>query len=221
MRSAHIFILLLAFALITSCTNRGSVSVDEPVSLHESVPPAKSVLADEPISVAEPEPVPVDEPAWLDKFAGFRLTSSAFKANKRIPQRFTCEAGDLSPPLSWSEAPTGTQSFALIVDDPDAPARTWVHWVIYNIPSDEKGLPEGVPRDESLPDGTRQGITDFQHLGYDGPCPPPGTAHRYFFILYALDTTLDLKGEVTKEVLLQAMGEHILDQTELVGTYSR
>src|SRR3989304_2756237 len=117
-----------------------------------------------------------------------QLTSSAFTDGSPIPARHTCDGPDVSPMLKWSGAPAGTKSFALICDDPDAPAGTWVHWVIYGIPPDTTDLPEGVPPDETLPDGSRQGKNDFGRIGYGGPCPPPGKPHRYYFKIYALDT---------------------------------
>jgi len=156
----------------------------------------------------------------------FRIESPAFSARggqvtQTIPQQYTCDGADLSPPLAWSDVPDGTQSFALISDDPDAPMGTWVHWVAYNIPADSTGFPEGMAKTETLPDGTRQGITDFRAVGYGGPCPPPGKPHRYFFKLYALSTVLNLPPKATKADLLVAMNGHVLAQAELVGTYGR
>jgi Raf kinase inhibitor-like YbhB/YbcL family protein len=152
------------------------------------------------------------------------ITSRSFMHDHEIPARHTCDGSNTSPPLSWSGAPAGTKSLALIVDDPDAPdpaapKRTWVHWVLYNIPPDAGGLPEGVaPKD--LPPGTMPGINDSRHTGYDGPCPPVGR-HRYFFKLYALDTLLpDLK-HPGKAVLVKAMQGHVLAHVELVGLYQR
>lgn len=149
------------------------------------------------------------------------LESSAFVHAGRVPQKFTCEGEDVSPPLSWRGAPPGTKSFAMICDDPDAPMGTWVHWVIYNMPAESSGLPEGVPRADSLSDGARQGYTDFQRTGYGGPCPPPGKPHRYFFKLYALDCKLSVKGKATKEGVLAAMEGHVLGQATLMGLYER
>ena len=130
-------------------------------------------------------------------------------------------AADVSPPLNWSEAPAGTRSFALICEDPDAPAGTWVHWVIYHLPVTAIELPEMVTPTAELPDGARQGLNDFRRVGYGGPCPPPGRPHRYFFKLYALDNEPDLKPRATKADLLRAMQGHILGQAQLVGTYQR
>jgi Raf kinase inhibitor-like YbhB/YbcL family protein len=137
-----------------------------------------------------------------------------------IPARYTCDVQDISPPLQWQGIPEETESIALISDDPDAPMGTWVHWVMWNIPADKTGLPESVPPDPQLPDGSCQGISDFRRPGYGGPCPPSGT-HRYYFKVYALDTKLDLPRQSLKPDLVQAMKGHILAQGELMGTYKR
>jgi Raf kinase inhibitor-like YbhB/YbcL family protein len=148
------------------------------------------------------------------------LTSSSFKDGSAIPSRFTCDGANVSPDLGWSGAPANTKSFALISDDPDAPAGTWVHWVAWNIPSTSTGFKESVPPTAKLADGTMQGMTDFRKPGYGGPCPPSGT-HRYYFKLYALDGTLTLPASTTKADLVAAMAGHILAETSLMGTYSR
>jgi len=148
------------------------------------------------------------------------LTSTAFQEGAPIPSRYTCEGDDVSPPLAWSEPPAGTKSFALISDDPDAPGKTWVHWVVYNLPPSARQLPEGVLAQRELPDGTRHGMTDFGRVGYGGPCPPGGT-HRYFFTLYALDAMLSLPPGATKPKLEAAMKGHLLAEAQLMGTYKR
>jgi Raf kinase inhibitor-like YbhB/YbcL family protein len=150
-----------------------------------------------------------------------RLTSPEFKQNEPIPSQFTCEAEDVSPSLQWTDPPPGTKSFALISDDPDAPGGTWVHWVVWNIPADARELPKAVAKDTALSNGIRQGIADFGRHGYGGPCPPPGKPHRYFFKLYALDTTLNLPSNSRKENLENAIKGHVLVQSELVGRYQR
>ena len=152
------------------------------------------------------------------------LTSPAFSHGGEIPKRYTCEGSDVSPPLTWSGVPQGTKSLALVVDDPDAPdpkapKMTWVHWVLYNLPSTAGALPEAVAP-EALPPGTKQGLNDWKRSGYGGPCPPIGR-HRYFHKLYALDTVLSGLGSPNKEKLLKAMEGHVLDQAELVGTYEK
>ena len=152
------------------------------------------------------------------------LTSPAFTHNGAMPARLTCDGQDLSPELRWSGLPAGTQSLALIVDDPDAPdpaapRMTWVHWVLYNIPPAATGLAEAVAPGV-LPTGTRQGLNDWGRTGYGGPCPPIGR-HRYFHKLYALDTVLPELSKPTRAALEQAIKGHVLASTELVGTYQR
>ena len=149
-----------------------------------------------------------------------KVTSTAFAEGGMIPKEYTCDGADISPPLSWSGVPGEAKSLALICDDPDAPGRIWVHWVLFNIPLDPSELPAHVPADETLADGARNGVSDFGRFGYGGPCPPGGT-HRYFFKLYALDTMLDLSGRVTKNDLLSAMEGHILAEGQLMGKYRR
>lgn len=152
--------------------------------------------------------------------AAFALTSSAFLDGQAIPALYTCEGKDLSPPLAWTNPPAGTQSLALIADDPDAPGKTWVHWVLYNLPASRRELEEGFPASPELEDGIRQGMTDFGRTGYGGPCPPSGV-HRYFFKLYALDAVLSLKPSAAKRQLESAMEGHVLGQAQLMGTYRR
>jgi len=152
------------------------------------------------------------------------LESTAFAPGASMDARHTCEGDDLSPPLSWSGVPAGTKSLALIVDDPDAPdpaapRRTWVHWVLYNLPPDTAGLPEGVTS-AKLPAGTGDGVNDWKRSGYGGPCPPIGR-HRYFHKLYALDVVLPDLDQPDKARLLEAMEGHVLAQTELIGTYKK
>jgi Raf kinase inhibitor-like YbhB/YbcL family protein len=149
------------------------------------------------------------------------LTTTAFPANGPIPARYTCDGEDRSPPLAWSGAPAGATAFALIMDDPDAPRGVFTHWVLYNLPADARELPEGVPAAERLPSGALQGVNDFGRVGYGGPCPPPGPAHRYRFTLYALDTALSLGPRATKQAVLEAMRGHVLEQAQVVGTYQR
>ena len=150
----------------------------------------------------------------------FVLKTTAFPESGLIPKKYTCDGTDVSPALSWNTPPEGTQSFALIVDDPDAPVGTWTHWVIWNIPAKTTALPESVAKTEEA-SGGQQGKNDFKRIGYGGPCPPPGKPHRYFFKLYALDTRLDLKAGAGKGELERAMKGHILAQAELVGKYAR
>ncbi len=148
------------------------------------------------------------------------ITSSAFKEGELIPSKYTCDGDDISPQLSWSGAPENTKSFALINDDPDAPSGDWVHWVIFNIPGSVKELPENIPHDKILDNGTKQGTNDFGQIGYGGPCPPGGT-HRYYFRIYALDVYIDKDAGITKKVLISAMEGHILAEAQLIGKYKR
>jgi len=149
------------------------------------------------------------------------VSSPAFKEGDKVPTKYTCQGQDVSPPLAWSQPPEGTQSLALIMDDPDAPGGVFTHWVLFNIPSDSGGLPEAVPTQAQLPGGALPGKNDFGRIGYGGPCPPPGRPHRYRFTLYALDCSLDLKAGVSKQQVLDAMQGHILGQGQLTGTYQR
>ncbi len=149
-----------------------------------------------------------------------QLTSTAFTQNNTIPSKYTCDGADISPPLAWSGAPSGAKSFALIADDPDAPAGTWVHWIIWNIPAAAASLKEGIGKSAALADGTKQGLSDFRKAGYGGPCPPSGT-HRYFFKLYALNSELNLPATATKANLESAMKGHILAEAQLMGKYER
>jgi Raf kinase inhibitor-like YbhB/YbcL family protein len=149
------------------------------------------------------------------------ISSDAFEYGGTIPAKYTCDGEDISPEVSWDGVPDGTKSLVLIADDPDAPPGTWVHWVLYNIPSDKKGLKEGIPKTNTLNDGSFQGITDFKRTGYGGPCPPPGRPHRYFFKLYAIDAGLDLPVGASKVQIKEAMDGHILGKGELMGKYGR
>lgn len=151
----------------------------------------------------------------------FELSSTAFSQGETIPRDHTCDGLDRSPPLTWRDAPAGAASFALICDDPDAPVGTWDHWVIWDIPGSAKSLPEGIPTDDELPDGARQGKNGWGTNGYRGPCPPRGKPHRYFFRLYALDAMLALAPGATKSQLHRAMEGHVLDEAELMGRYGR
>lgn len=149
-----------------------------------------------------------------------KLTSQAFEHHGTIPSQFTCDGQDISPPLSWSEPLANTKSLALICDDPDAPGKTWVHWVVYNLPPSCRSLPEAIPGEKNIASGGLQGINDFRKLGYGGPCPPGGT-HRYFFKLYALDRILALEAGATKAELETQMKDYLLERGELMGHYSR
>ena len=149
------------------------------------------------------------------------LSSTAFKDGDRIPARYTCEGQDISPPLAWGEPPQNTRSFALIADDPDATGGLFTHWVMFNIKDNIRELGEGIPATERLKNGAIEGKSDFDMIGYGGPCPPPGKVHRYRFTLYALANPLDLPRGASRQQLLDAMKGHILAQGQLTGLYQR
>ena len=176
------------------------------------------------------------QPGAASSFQIMSPNFSEIRPRVRIPPKHTCIEGDASPPLSWSGTPPGTVSLALIADDPENDSGLWVHWVLYNIPPDVTGLPEGVPTTtDVLPDGTTQGVNHFKRIGYGGPCPPPNlkltsvqhrdipavAPHKYYFKLYALDTQVGLAAGATKEELLNAMDGHILAEAQTVGKYIR
>lgn len=150
----------------------------------------------------------------------FRITSPSFNQGDLIPKKFTCDGENFSPEINWVNSPSNTKSFVLICDDPDAPMGTWVHWVVYNLPSGINSLPENLPNVKHLSNGAEQGINDFGKYGYGGPCPPSGT-HRYFFKLYALDTELNLNDEVRKKDVVKSMQGHIIAKAELMAKYKR
>jgi len=149
------------------------------------------------------------------------LASNSFSNGGDIPKQFTCDGANRSPDLSWTGAPAATKSFALLVDDPDAPAGNWNHWAIWNIPANVHSLPEGVKKDHHLPDGSEQGMNDFHKMGYDGPCPPAPKPHRYHFKLFALDTKMSLNSEAGKPELEKARKGHTLAQAEWIGIYRK
>lgn len=155
------------------------------------------------------------------EFISFSLTSTAYKNGEKIPRKYTCNGEDTSPPLFWRGAPNGTKSYAIVLEDSDAPGGTFTHWILYDLPATTAGLPEGAGKEGDSKGGSKQGVNDFGHFGYGGPCPPGGT-HRYIFRLYSLDIPdLNLKGKATKEGVLKAAKGHVISETELVGTYSR
>jgi Raf kinase inhibitor-like YbhB/YbcL family protein len=162
---------------------------------------------------------PAGDGGQKEQVMAFPLTSTAFENGGWIPKKYTCDGPDGSPALTWGEPSTGTQSFALIVDDPDAPSGTWVHWVLYNLPGRARALPEGLPTDRELPDGTRQGRNSSGKTGYSGPCPPRGAIHRYFFKLYALNSEMNLPPGATKSELEEAITNHVVARAEILGRF--
>lgn len=170
------------------------------------------------------------------KFIGFLITIAAIAAGSAlamdiesdvfenkgfIPDRYTCDAQNYSPSLFWKNVPAKTESFVLICDDPDAPFKTWVHWLLFNIPGSFREIRENISAKELAEEGVSAGINDFGKLGYGGPCPPAGKYHRYFFKLYALDTALSLEEGATKKEIIRAMQSHILAESRLIGLYQR
>jgi len=151
----------------------------------------------------------------------FTISSPSFSNGGDIAKKFTCDGADMSPQLTWSDPPAGTKSLTLLADDPDAPVGNWNHWVLWNLPAESRELAENVAKSGQLPDGSRQGPNDFRKTGYNGPCPPPGKPHRYYFKIFALDAKLDLKGSAGKRELEAAMKGHILAQAEWMGRYGR
>lgn len=151
----------------------------------------------------------------------FTLSSAAFPPGGVISRRYTCDGDNISPELNWIDAPQPARSFALIMDDPDAPGGTFTHWVLYNLPGNARGLAENLPKMDGLDNGALQGRNDFDRTGYGGPCPPRGTTHHYRFRLYALDTSLDLPAGAAKSQVLARIDGHVIGQAEVVGTYRR
>lgn len=154
------------------------------------------------------------------KKAQMKVTSKAFQDGGMIPKQYTCEGANISPPLAWDVVPEKTKSIALVTEDPDAPGKTFIHWVAFNIPASARELPENIPAQENISGGGRQGTNDFKKVGYGSPCPPSGT-HRYYFKLYALDTELTLDSSATKDQLLKAIDGHVLGEGQLMGKYQK
>jgi len=176
------------------------------------------------IACASGEPAETEKPGQAEtkdtlKTGGemtFELTSSGFNRGDTIPDKYTCTGEDISPALSWNDPPDSTVEFALICDDPDVPVGVWSHWIVYSIPVDVRGIPEGEKNIPGI-----EGKNDFGRTNYGGPCPPPGKPHRYFFTLYALDTKVDLKVGATRKEILAAIDGHIIAKAELMGFYGR
>jgi Raf kinase inhibitor-like YbhB/YbcL family protein len=161
------------------------------------------------------------DPSFGEATVAFALSSSAFQPGATIPRQHTCDGADQSPELSWSDTPAGTKSLALIVEDPDAPGGTFVHWVVFNLPPQPMEIPAGVSHQTVLDNGARQGRNDFRRVGYGGPCPPRGPAHHYYFRLYALDAPLEVTPGATASEVRSAAQGHTLGQADLAGMYGR
>lgn len=165
--------------------------------------------------------VPQSTAAQSHPKTAMQLTSVAFQEGEPIPVKYTCDGHNVSPPLKWNGVPQDAKSLVLIADDPDAPAGTWTHWVLFDLPPSTTDLPEDMPKSQFVPGGAKQGLNDFKRLGYGRPCPPQGKPHRYFFKLYALDASVELKPGASKKDVERAMEKHILAQGQLMGTYKR
>jgi Raf kinase inhibitor-like YbhB/YbcL family protein len=181
--------------------------------------PTESIVQSSTSSTEDEELQEVQD-GTLDEVLHFFLTSPAFKEGEAIPLEYSCDGEDQSPALQWSGVPKGASSFALIMDDPDAPGGTWIHWILYNIPAENSSLPASMPSYMVMVDGSTHGVNSWGRTDYGGPCPPSGK-HRYFFRLYALDTTLSIPEGSQIEVITTAMESHILGETSLMGTYER
>ena len=202
--SLKYFVLVIAVILISGCvTGNNNATTDE-------ITPEVTAEVMETVDEYTQE---------ADIMEDFSISSGAFGQGDTIPVEYTCDGSDMSPPLVFSGIPDGAKSIALIVDDPDASGGMWVHWVIYNMPPNRE-LAKGMPIAGTLPDGSRQGTSDFGKAGYGGPCPPSGT-HRYYFKVYALDIVLDLQSGASKAQLENAMQGHVLAKAELMGKYAR
>lgn len=160
-------------------------------------------------------------PANTEQAMSFTLSSPSFPNGGAIDKKFTCDGADVSPQLTWTDPPANTKTFALLADDPDAPVGNWNHWAIWNLPGSLRSLPQGISKTPHSIDGSQQGMNDFHKPGYNGPCPPAGKPHRYYFKLFALDTKLSQNSEAGKPELERAMKGHILGQSEWMGTYKR
>jgi len=184
--------------------------------------PATARAAAAPEADQDAEPGSFDPDAGKGVEMSFQLHAPAFAEGTTIPARFTCDGADLSPELIWTDPPEQTKSLCLLMDDPDAPAGIWTHWMLWNLPDSARALPEGVVRALEGPAGSRQGTSDFRRPGYGGPCPPPGPAHRYYFKLFALDGPLVLKAGATRKEFDAALRKRkILGQATCMGRYAR
>jgi hypothetical protein len=209
MKSRLLFALATSILFLTACT---ATATTQPADAMATQAPAPTTAPADTQAAAEDMDTPIP----------FELTSISFGQGGPIPEKYSCDGKDISPPLAWGDSPAGTQSLALVMDDPDAPGGTWDHWILFNISPNLRELQENLPITGKNvdPDAIFVGNNSWGRAGYGGPCPPSGT-HRYFFKLYALDTTINLLPGATKQELLNAMDGHILAEAELMGTYSR
>jgi Raf kinase inhibitor-like YbhB/YbcL family protein len=217
MRVRVLSVLCLGFYLLTACTAGTATQLSEAPPADDA--PVEATQAPAPTAALTPTEA---SPGIMEPALPFELISTAFEQGEPIPEKYSCDGEDISPSLAWGDPPAGTQSLALIMDDPDAPVGTWDHWILFNISPDLRELQEDLPiTGKNIdPDAIFVGNNSWGRAGYGGPCPPSG-AHRYFFKLYALDTIINLLPGATKQELLDAMEGHILAEAELMGTYRR
>jgi Raf kinase inhibitor-like YbhB/YbcL family protein len=209
----------MALAFLTACSAQApadDVASEEPVA-EEEIAPTAGV---EQVETAEVEAPATDEVVEQGDAADLILISEAFSEGDPIPKEFTCDGEDISPPLKWEGAPQNTESYVLVMDDPDAPGGTWIHWILFNIPAEANELMAAIPPVAELADGSSHGQNSWGRSDYGGPCPPGGT-HRYFFKLFALDQLMDFAPGITVDQALQGIQDHVLAETTLMGTYTR
>ncbi len=221
-KSSNLFWVIALLTLI-SCSNGPVVTnptIDSKPTVALDEKTATLVVKPTQTQILVKTPNPTNTTVMEATKMAYQLTSPVFEHKQAIPEKYTCKGKNISPELTWNDPPQGTVAYGLIVDDPDAPAGTWVHWVIYNIPGSLQGLPESVPNDKEIINIGVNGINSSSKYGYSGPCPPFGT-HRYFFRLYALDKRLDIKEGANKPELIKAMQGHILAIAELMGTFTK
>ncbi|MCC6605820.1 MAG: YbhB/YbcL family Raf kinase inhibitor-like protein [Anaerolineae bacterium] len=213
------FVVLLLASLIGAVTGCAAVANTDPTPDSSTTAPTATATAVPPTIAATDTPQPTDTPEPIP----FTLSSSAFGPNETIPERHSCDGSNLSPALTWTTPPDGTQSLALVLDDPDAVGVVgfvYDHWLLFNLPPDTTALPEGIGLGADPPEGSLPGVNSARTQRYAGPCPPSGQTHNYVFTLYALDTALDLAAGADKATLLEAMEGHILGTTQLIGVYT-
>ncbi len=224
MKQRLLFVFSFGILLLVACAVLGGGAT--PQQSGEPEVARATVESTEPPAPATETPAPAPTPTEAlpeppEPSLPFELISTAFEQGEPIPVKYSCDGEDISPSLAWGDPPQGTQSLALIMDDPDAPVGTWDHWIVFNIPADIRELPEGMAPGMKFGDlAVTFGMNSWGRSNYGGPCPPGGT-HRYFFKLYALDTTLPSDEMMDKKQVLAAMDGHILAETELMGTFSR
>jgi len=216
MKSRFLWFACFALAVMTACNVLATPPATQAPATQSAIQPTLPPAPTTPPTLAPTEPLPTPTEVPLP----FELISTAFKQGEPIPPKYSCKGEDISPSLAWGDPPKGTQSFVLIVDDPDAPGGTWVHWIVFNIPAEVRELPEDMPAGMKFGDVAASfGANSWGRAEYGGPCPPSGT-HRYFFKLYAMDTVLALEPGARSKVL-EAVKEHSLAQAELMGTFSK